>query len=125
MMQEGNPRFKPGDIVTIRAWDDMSAEYGHSVFDRESLVCPCEYGSDGRSTCSFRNKKICGMRMKISEALWLSSFRVYAYYLEGCGDEYYVESMFEETLIQCGAVIADPGSPDELFDFLLKGDGKP
>lgn len=125
MMQEGNPRFMPGDVVTVRAWDDMNAEYKCSIFDRESLVCPCEYGADGGPTCSFRNKKICGMRMKISEVLWLSSFSVYAYHLEGCGDDYYVETMFEETLIQCGAAIADPGPSDELFDFLFKGDGKP
>lgn len=119
MMTKGNPRFKPGDIVTVRSWDDMASEY-EKYSDANTIYCPCEYGAN-KPYCSFQydKKYLCGTQVEIAEALWLDLYSVYAYYVAGQGTRYFVETMFE-----CGMSEIDTGSPEELFDYLMKGEGE-
>lgn len=97
-MTKGNPKFKPGDVVTVRLWDDMGKEYGYDGYDSDSLIrCPCEYGTEA-PICYFRENMrcLCGTEVHISETVWLSDHALYAYHIEEYDpDKYFVETMFE------------------------------
>ena len=43
------PKYKPGDRVRIRDWDDMAAEYGLDEY--ESIKIPCSFTDEMRTLC--------------------------------------------------------------------------
>ena len=130
MMVKGFPRFKPGDIVTVRSFEDMAASFPEECVRPNSISCPCEYDVEyvaGETPCcmfSADMKQLCGTQVTIRDALWLEEYEIYAYRIEEDDfnrDKFFVETMFE---IEPNTEHVELGTADELFDFLLKGDNK-
>ena len=103
-MEKGNPRFKPGDVVTVRKWEDMEYDYSYIPRIGSALYCPCEYGVEYMPnvtpTCAFKEemKYLCGTEVTITEALWLNDYEVYAYHIRNNlfdRDKLFTETMFE------------------------------
>lgn len=103
-MEKGNPRFKPGDVVTVRRYEDLEADFGHIPNGGSGLYCTCEYGveyvKDETPICWFGKdmQHLCGTEVTITEALWLSDHKVYAYHIRNNlfdRDKFFTETMFE------------------------------
>lgn len=80
-------KFKVGDKVTIRSWDDMEKEYG------------TDYAGDIRVPCIFSEdmKEYCGRKMTISGIRPAFFEDRYIYTLEGAETWKFSEGMFEES----------------------------
>ncbi len=103
-MEKGNPRFKPGDVVTVRKWDDMEYDYSYIPHISSALYCTCEYGAEYVANvtpvCLFNKemKSLCGHEVTITEAVWLNDYGVYAYHIRNNfldRDKFFTETMFE------------------------------
>lgn len=80
-------RFKVGDKVTIRSWNDMEKEYG------------TDYGGCIKVPCLFNKemKKYCGRKMTISSIRPHHLEDRLVYFLEGAEMWRFSEGMFEES----------------------------
>lgn len=80
-------KYKVGDKVTIRSWDDMKKEYGTD--SAGDIKVPCIFNSE--------MKEYCGRKMTISEMRRSYLGDRYIYFLEGAEMWKFSEGMFEES----------------------------
>ena len=97
-------KFRPGDTVTIRAWDDMLSQYG-SFSGELGIKTPYIIFSDSMKQYCSRSFKVKHVRPSINDKYWI-------YMLDRCYFPF-TEHMFVFT----SPVPASPIS----FDDLLKG----
>lgn len=100
-MSESKHEFHVGDVVRIRQWDDMKAEFG--VDSGRDIACP---------GCFIRDmKRFCGMEVTILDI----STHGYVRLSDRLGDYNYTTSMLEP--------VEDPGPdliPDSDLEALLE-----
>lgn len=125
-MEKGNPRFKPGDVVTVRKLEDLKADFGHIPSNASGMYCTCEYGVEyvhnETPICWFGNdmQYLCGTEVTITEALWLNDYKVYAYHVRN--NLFDRDKFFTETMFEVPGVVTDlPELTDgDLMDFIAQ-----
>lgn len=96
-------KFRPGDTVTIRTWDDMLSQYGSLV--ERGIKTPYLTFSDSM-------KQYCGRSFKVKH-VWPSINDKYWIYMLDCCYFPFTEDMF---------VVATPVPASPIsFDDLIKG----
>lgn len=98
------PEFQPGDIVTVRTWDDMLFQYGPG--DSGSIRTPYLPFLNGMKPFCGHSYKIMTVKPSIDNSRWI-------YDLESCGYHLFTVDMFVQP------VSAPPSSIS--FDQLLQG----
>lgn len=81
------PKFRKGDTVTFKTWEDMVSEYG------DPYNVPFEF--------CVEMQHLCGKSFKVRSVEWSDSFQTYRIDLV-CADRFnYSEEMFVDPLLLC------------------------
>lgn len=100
-------KFRPGDTVTIRAWDDMLSQYG-SFSGELGIKTPYIIFSDSMKQYCGRSFKVKHVRPSINDKYWI--------YMLDCCYFPFTEDMF----VVATPVPASPISFDDLMEPLYE-----